>query len=353
MQRPDLDNVDPVVLAYIEYLEKEIGRKTFREKPVADVVDQTPVVEPTEAPTTFNLITISANGIGKRTARHLYTRQHRAGMGIMDLELPESDPPAFLNIADESQSLILFTNFARAFRFPLNKLEASEIRSPGEYLLDRIPLESGEHLAAVLPDQASGYVALVSQKGMVRSLRHHLFGEYLRPGTSFYNFKEFGPLATASWTTGDADLLITTREGMAIRFSEKLVPPQGILGIRLSGDDQVVGVTSVREDSGVFLLSADGKGTIRQMSSFNPNKSAGGSGKIAIKTDHLIGCVSVTSNDDLFIITNSGKIIRFRADEVPETDGVVQGVHCINLRADEAIAFVKSSLQNTFTFRPS
>jgi len=353
MQRPDLNNIDPAVVAYIEYLENEIGRKPNREKPMIDRVDETPIADPTELPTTFSLITISANGLAKRTLRHFYNRQHRAGMGIFDLEGPESDPPSFLTIADENQTLILFTNFARAFRFPVNRLETMDIRSRGESILDRLPLEPTERLAAVLPDQATGYIALVSQKGMVRTLRHHLFGEYLRPGTSFYNYRDFGPLAAACWTPGDGDLLIASRQGMAIRFSEKLVPPQGILGIRLSGEDQAVGVTPVRDDSGVFLLSADGKGTIRQMASFNPNKSAGGSGKIAIKTEKLIGCLTVNSQEDLFIISSLGKLIRFRADEVPETEGTVQGVHCINLRADEAVALAKSSPTNPLTFRPS
>jgi DNA gyrase subunit A len=353
MRRPDLNNIDPDVVAYIEYLENEIGRKANREKQPIDRVDDTPITEPAEPPTTFSLITISANGSAKRTLRHLYNRQHRAGMGISDLEAPETDPPSFLAVADENQTLILFTNFARAFRYPVDKLNVMEIRSQGESILDRIPLESEERLAAVLPGQATGYIALVSQKGMVRTLRHHLFGEYLRPGTSFYNYRDFGPLAAACWTPGDGDLLIATRQGIAIRFSEKLVPPQGTLGIRLGGDDQVVGIAPVRDDSGVFLLSSDGKGTIRQMAGFNPNKSAGGSGKIAIKTDKLVGCLTVNSQEDLFIISSLGKLIRFRADEVPETEGVVQGVHCINLRADEAVAITKSSPANPLTFRPS
>ncbi|HVN55337.1 MAG TPA: DNA gyrase C-terminal beta-propeller domain-containing protein [Anaerolineaceae bacterium] len=353
MQRPDLTGIDPTVIAYIEYLENELGRKASYEKRPADLADETPVIEPTEAPTTFSLITISASGMAKRSPRHLYARQHRAGMGIFDLEVPESDPPAFLAVADENQSLILFTNFARAFRYPLNKLEPAEIRSKGEWILDRLPLEPEERLATVLPDQASGYIALVSQKGMVRSLRHHLFGEFLRPGTSFYNFRDFGPLAAACWTPGDGDLFITTRQGMAIRFSEKLVPPQGTLGIRVGSSDSVAGVAPVRDDSGVFLLSADGKGTIRQMSGFNPNKSTGGSGKIAIKSDELVGCTTVTPQDDLFIISSLGKLIRFRADEVPETEGVVQGVHCINLRADRAVALTKSSPVNPLNFRSS
>ena len=92
------------------------------------------------------------------------------------------------------------------------------------------------------------------------------------------------------------------------------------------------------------MVGADGKGTIREMEGFAANKSVGGSGKIAIKNEHVVGAVTVTHNDDLFIITQIGKIIRFKADEVPSTDGVVQGVICINMRNDEVVGVTASGL---------
>jgi DNA gyrase subunit A len=159
-----------------------------------------------------------------------------------------------------------------------------------------------------------------------------------------YHFSEFGPLASVCWTPGDADLFIVTRRGMAIRFSEKLTPPQGDYGIRLAENDQVVAITSVYPDSRVFLLGGDGKGIGRLMAGFAPNKSLGGSGKIAIKNNQVVSAFTVEPNDDIFIISRLGKIIRFTADEVPTTEGVVQGVNCISLRSDEAMASTSSSL---------
>ncbi|MCL4562388.1 MAG: hypothetical protein M1281_17475, partial [Chloroflexi bacterium] len=205
-----------------------------------------------------------------------------------------------------------------------------------------LPLENDERIIAILPEQASGYIALVSQRGMVRCLRHHLFGEYLRPGTSFFNVREFGPLAAASWTPGDADLFIATRSGTAIRFPEKLVPPAGVLGIRLAADDIPVAVTGVYPDSSVFLAGEDGHGTIRLMSGFNPNKSAGGGGKTAMRTNKLIAAMQINPDDDILIISRLGKIIRFKASEVAATEGVVQGVICMSLRGDECVAAAKS-----------
>jgi len=92
------------------------------------------------------------------------------------------------------------------------------------------------------------------------------------------------------------------------------------------------------------MIGGDGKGTIRLMAGFAPNKSQGGSGKIAIKNDQVVSALSVELNDDIFIISRLGKIIRFSAEEVPMSEGVVQGVNCISLRSDEVMASTSSSL---------
>jgi DNA gyrase subunit A len=352
IKRPDLSRVDPAIREYIEALEAEIQRFSRHvpkesPKPVQSVeTEELPpvseVLEPSEPPTTLNVVTASLRGVIKRTPRHLYLRQRRGGMGIFDLETHSEDNPAFLAIADEAQSLLIFTNYARVYRLPVNKLPESPVRSRGQALDERLLLEPDERPAAILPDQASGYVALVSQSGVVRCLRHHLFGEYMKPGTALFNIKESGPLAAACWTPGDAELLITTQNGLAIRFGEKLIPPRGALGIRLSAGDAVVGVTSVDDSSRVFILSSEGKGTLRLMSGFAPNKAPGGSGKVVMKAERIVAAFSVEPVDDIFVISHLGKIIRLKSEEVASSEGAIQGVYCINLRGDETTGAVRS-----------
>lgn len=342
MERPDLKNVDPQIRAYIEHLESRLKATDHPARSAEKPIDRTEIL-PSEPPTTINVVTISREGFGKRTPRHHYDRQHRGGIGIFDLETQPPDQPAVLSAADEVHTLLLFTNRARVFRLPMSKLDPSEVRSKGIHLLDRQPVDAGERIVAALPVQASGFVALVSAKGGVRVLRHHLFGEHLRPGTAMFNFNEFGPLTAACWSPGDADLLLVSRQGMAIRFNEKIVPPQGGQGMRMADGDELIAITAVYDDSGVFLAGADGKGTIRLMSAFAPNKSMGGSGKIAIRNDHVVGATAVAPADDLFLISQLGKIIRFRADEVPSTEGAIQGVNCMGVRFDEVVAVIKSS----------
>jgi DNA gyrase subunit A len=267
-------------------------------------------------------------------------------MGVFGLETPENDPPAFLTIADESQHLILVTNQARAFRLPVSALPESPVHSRGQSLEERLRLNPDERLALILPDQGGTYFALLSQRGHIHWMAGHLLGEKLLPGTALYEVEKLGPPAAACWTPGDGDLFIATRQGRAIRFATRQVPMRGCLGIRLDRDDVAVAVTAVRPDSGVFLLSADGRGTIRLMSGFRANKSPGSGGKVAIKTDHLVSAAAVSDTDDLFLASRLGKIIRFQATEIPPKEGVVQGVNCMALRADETTVAAVSPLDS-------
>lgn len=342
MQRPDLENVDPSIRKYIEYLEKRLGISTLLHPSDTSVVERVSEPLPSEPETTMNVITVSNNGSLKRTYRHLYSRQHRSGMGVFDIDINPPDFPCALGISEENQTVLILTTRARVFRYSLRQVDPSPVHSKGSQPFERLAFEADETVAAILPEQARGYVALLGETGKVRCLRHHLFGEHMRPGTTLFNIQEFGLLSAACWTPGDRELLIVSSQGMGIRFPEKSISPQGDLGIRLGTDDRAIGITSVDGDSQVFLLGADGRGTIRQMSAFAANKSAGGSGKIAIKTAHLVGAASVRPDDDIFVITRLGKIIRFQADEIPSTDGAVQGVNCISMRSDEVSAFITS-----------
>jgi DNA gyrase subunit A len=338
-ERPDLSRTDPAVREYIEALEAELSRQRRPERAQqSDAVLASLPSEPSEPPTTRNLITISLSGVAKRTPRHLYDRQHRGGMGIFDLETPENDPPTQLVIADQSQSLVVITDQGRAFRLPVTDLAEAPVRSRGQSLAQRLGMLPGEKPAVVFPDSGGTYLVLVTQRGQVRRLRYHYFGTNLMPGTLMHDIKEGGPPAAACWTTGEAELFIATRKGDAIRFAERQVPVRGCLGIRVDPDDSVVAACPVQANSGVFLVGADGRGTVRLMEGFALNKAPGAGGKVALKTDKLIGAATVADAEDVLIISRLGKIIRFRADEVPAKEGVVQGVNCMALRADEVTA---------------
>lgn len=336
MERPDLAHMPDEIVAYIESLEAELEKVRRYEsgRAAPDVSARS-----SEPPTTVQVITISRDGRAKRTPRHLYEAQRRGGMGVFDLETAEDDQPVVLVLADESEKLLLFTNQGRVFRVAVEAILQAEVRARGMQLGEALPLRPGEQIVSGLPAEGGVYVALLSQRGWIRRVRSSFFGRSLIPGMVFHDVNEGGPLTAACWTRGSGDLFIATTAGQAIRFMETQVPDRrGCLGIRLTPGDTAIAVAPVTEESGVFLLSADGRGTVRLMSGFRANKAPGAGGKQAIKTDKLTGAVAVSPTDELFVISQLSKIIRFSAEEVPAKEGVVQGVNCMNLRNDEAVA---------------
>jgi DNA gyrase/topoisomerase IV subunit A len=131
-----------------------------------------------------------------------------------------------------------------------------------------------------------------------------------------------------------------------VRFPERGVPVGGGQGVRLKEGDAAVAVAAVGPESGVFMVGADGMGTIRLMSGFSANKAPGAGGKTAMKTQELVGAVVVEETDDLFVISRLSKVIRFQVAEVPAKEGAVQGVRCIALRADEAVALARGQARS-------
>ena len=332
VERPDLSGLPADVIAYIEALEEKL-------QGIRAVTPATrPASLPDEPPSAHAIITVSRNGLIKRTPRHLYGRQRRGGMGVFDLDVPEGDEPAQLAHAAAADILILLTDDGRAFRLPVSALAESPVRARGHDLREMLSLRPNERIVGLLPEGGGQFVILVSQRGWVRRVLASYLGKNLIPGTTFHDLKEGGPLVAACWSAGENDLFLASREGKAIRFMERQVPGRGCLGIRLDPTDAAVGVAAVGPTDGVFLLGDDGQGTIRLMSGFAANKAPAAGGKVAMKVDRLVGAARVSSGDELFLISRMGKLIRFAADEIPSKEGVVQGVGCMLLRADEAVA---------------
>lgn len=353
MQRPDLSQTAPEVRGYVEWLEGENARLRAaaleaEEGGDGEAAEALPPLEPSEPPTTRNVVVITRSGLGKRTPRHLYLRQRRGGMGVFDVEAEDDDPPATVLVTEERSDLLVLTSRGRAFRLPVYFLdEAIAVRARPQPFMVSVPLADGEQWAVAVPAQTQGHLAVVSQQGFVRVLPGHLFSETMRVGLAVYRPEEAGPPVAACWApNGESDLFVATRRGIAVRFPLKQVPTPGGPGIRLEAGDSVVAITAVKPaaagDTGVLLVGADGRGTIRLMSGFTANKAPGAGGKLALKTDALIGAAAVDEADDVFILSRQSKVIRFKAGEIPPKEGVVQGVNCMGLRADQCLALAIS-----------
>lgn len=337
LERPDLSQIAPEVVAYIEALEAELAQRPD------DQPERAPILQ--EPPTTVNVISLSHHGRAKRTPRHFYGRQRRAGMGVFDLETTPPDFPAHLALADEEGHLLLVSNHGRAFRLPVTALVETPVRAAGSPALGSLSLRENEQITGILPADGGKYLVMVSQRGWVQRVRDGYLGKSLINGMSFHNVKDGGLITAVCWTQGDGDLFIATRQGKGIRFRESQTSERGGLGLRVDLGDEVAAVTAVYPHSRVFMITHDGKGTVRPMETFAAYKAPGAGGKAVMKTEKLIGALTINDGDDLFIISQLGKIIRFPADDVPAKEGAVQGVNCMALRNDEvtAMTIAKSS----------
>ncbi len=336
--RPDLSQVPPEVRAYIEHLEAQLAprsRNASAREPES--------AEPPERPTTAQVIVLSRQGLAKRTPRHLYHRQRRGGLGAFDLECSPPDEPAHILVAHREQRLFLLSNRQRAFVLAVADLPERPARSArGAPLADLLPLQDGEAVAVALPlVEEATYLYLLSQEGWVRRVAGHQVSRLahgalleIRPGHL--------PVA-GCWGDGQGDLFVATTGGLAVRFQERKVPLRGgCLALRLTGTDRACGIAPVQEEDMVLLMAADGRGTLRRMAGFRPHKSPGARGKVAMKTQHLVGVQRAQPGQDVFVLSSLSKGIRFPVDEIPPKEGAVQGVQCMALRNDRVVAFALS-----------
>ncbi|MEM7800392.1 MAG: DNA gyrase C-terminal beta-propeller domain-containing protein [Chloroflexota bacterium] len=341
-ERPDLTGIPAPIVDYIEYLENQIALlQASNGKPKRQSVAQDELPrEPSEPPTTINLITYSQNGIIKRTPRHHYYRQNRGGMGIFDLEMDESDQPKQILFGDESGDIFVLTNFARIYRLPVSKLPEVEVRARGTVLRDYLSLHEKEQVVSLLGQGDGDSVAILTTAGYVLTRNRN----YLKNGAILYDIGSVGRPHSISWAQQGHDVFVATQGGVGIRFSMKQVHQNGSLAMRLESNDTLLGITTVSPEGQVLLATADGKGTLRMMAGFRPNKSPGAGGKVAIKSSQVIGVTTTSTDADLFLISKLGKLIRFAAADIPPKTGVVQGVNLISLRSDEACAVTTSKL---------
>lgn len=290
------------------------------------------------------VITVTAQGLCKRTPINDYSAQRRGGVGVFDIQTSRDDQVAHVLIGREAAALLVLSSRGRAFRVPVDTLPLTEIRGRGVSLPERLMFTDGESIGALLAldeeldDRPNVLIATAS--GWLRSLHRNYVGPRLQPGTLLVEPGRGGPPAAAALSGGGGDVLIALRSGVAYRFAEQLVRREGVRGIQARPDDTVVGLTVITEGGGeaIFLASGDGLGTRRGEDTFSSNKSPGGQGKVIMKTDALAGVAAVTEQSEVFCVSGLGKIIRFSVAEAPAKAGNVQGVNIMDCRGDRLTA---------------
>ena len=290
------------------------------------------------------VITVTGQGLCKRTPINDYSAQRRGGVGVFDIQTSRDDQVAHVLIGRAAAALLVLSSRGRAFRVLVETLPLTDIRGRGASLPERLMFTDGETIGALLAldeeqdDRPNVLIATAS--GWLRSFHRNYVGPRLQPGTLLVEPARGGPPAAATLSSGGGDVLVALRSGVAYRFAEQLIRREGVRGIQVRPDDAVIGLAVIAEggDEAIFLASGEGLGSRRGDDTFSANKSPGGQGKVIMKTDALAGVAAVTEQSEVFCVSGLGKIIRFAVAEVPPKAGNVQGVNIMDCRGDQLTA---------------
>ena len=297
------------------------------------------------------VVTVTHGGYVKRNPKDLYKPQRRGGRGITGASTHEEDFVAQLFVASTHDTMLLFTNKGRVYAKKIWEIPQASRTAKGKAFVNLIPLQDGERVVALQPVREfseGAFVVMATKRGLIKKTSLTAFGSIRASGIIALSIQEDDDLVGLRITEGSSDLMLGTRDGWAIRFREENVRPmgraaRGVRGIRLRDkDDYVIGMAAVPREAPATLLTVCERGFgKRTISTDYPTKNRGGKGVITIKTTErngkAVGLRLVTDDDDLMLITTSGKLIRMPMDGIPTIGRNTQGVRLIRLEEDEVV----------------
>ena len=304
------------------------------------------------------VITISHMGYIKRTPLAEYRTQHRGGVGAKGSATRDEDFIEHIYVASMHNTMLFFTEKGRCYWLKVYDIPEGARSSKGRAIQNVIQIEPDDKVRAYinvkrLNDEEyvnNNYIIMCTKDGTIKKTRLEAYSRPRQNGVNAIVIREGDQLIEAKLTSGQAEVMIATREGKAIRFNENTVRPigrvgAGVRGISLDEGDEVVGMICVEPDSkqDVLVLSENGYGKRTDLDEYRITNRGGKGVKtinITEKTGKLIAIQAVTDENDLMIINRSGLTIRTSVSQIRLAGRATQGVRIINLREGDAIASV-------------
>jgi DNA gyrase subunit A len=297
------------------------------------------------------VVTISHGGYIKRNPTSLYRSQKRGGRGIIGMETNEEDFVEHLFVASTHDYLLIFTYSGRMYWLKVHEIPQAGRISKGKAIVNLINIDKGEKISAILPVshfKEDHYIVMATKKGMVKKTSLTAFSHPRSGGIIAMEIDKGDSLISAHITRGDQDIFLVSKDGKAIRFNEKEVRPmgrnaKGVRGITLSNENEVVGMEILDRGHTILTVSEKGYGKRTSTDAYRVQKR-GGVGIITMKTTEKNGKVvalkQVEEDDELMIITNTGRIIRIKAEDISIVGRSTQGVKLIEVEEDERVVDV-------------
>jgi DNA gyrase subunit A len=294
------------------------------------------------------VVTISNNGYIKRTPITLYQAQKRGGKGKTGMGTKEEDFVSLLFVASTHHTFLFFTNQGRVYWAKVYDIPQAARQSRGKAIVNLLNFQENEKLATVLavPSFEPGYHVLMATKnGLVKKTELMAYSRPRAGGIISINIVEGDELISARITDGALNVFMCTAKGKSIRFHESDVRPtgrtaQGVLGMRMEKKDHIVGLEVLSYGQTLFTVTENGFGKRTSIDEY-PVQKRGGKGVITIKTSErngqVVGILLVDDEDDIMLVTNSGKIIRMAVKDISIISRNTQGVKLISVEPDEQV----------------
>ena len=297
--------------------------------------------------------TLSNQGYVKRMPVDTYRTQSRGGRGVNAQNLKDEDYVKSLNIASTHDHILFFTNIGKVHHRKGYQIPEAGRTARGTAMVNVLPLEPGETVTAMVVTREfddNEFLVMVTRKGTIKRIPFIALKTNRKTGIRAITLDEDDHLINVIRTTGNDNIIIASRDGMAICFNENDARPMGrdasgVRGISLSGSDYVVGAEKYEEGKTLLTVTENGYGKRTELSEYlrtGPDgqkipQGRGGKGlknyNITAKTGSVAGCCVVGENDDVMLIENGGVIIRIPASDINIYKRDVQGV--IVMRIEE------------------
>ncbi|MFQ6611684.1 MAG: DNA gyrase subunit A [Fidelibacterota bacterium] len=298
------------------------------------------------------VITITYEGYIKRTALSTYRSQRRGGRGIQGATSKEEDFIEHLFIANTHNYMLFFTDRGKCYWLKVYDIPPGGRAARGRAIVNLIGCEPGEKVEAFVSVHEFSnekYVVMATRKGTVKKTVLSAYGNPRKGGIYAIEIRPGDNLIEARITNGDHDILLGTREGKSIRFSEKDIRPSGrktmgVKGITLSSaSDEVVGMLVVKREGTILVATERGYGKRTDVIQYRVQKR-GGKGVLTMrtteKTGKMISIMEVVHGDDLMVITDKGVLMRQPVSEIRSIGRVTQGVKLVKLDKGTCISSI-------------
>ncbi len=294
------------------------------------------------------VVTVSKNGYIKRTPASIYNAQGRGGKGKTAMTTKEEDFVSLLFVASTHHTFLFFTNQGKVYWCKVYDIPEASRTSRGKAIVNLLNFAEGEKLTTVLAVrdfEPGSYVIMATKRGQVKKTDLMAYSRPRVGGIIALNLDEGDELIAVRITDGTLNVFVCSAKGKCIRFHESDVRPTGrvaggMRGIRLADDDRIVGMEVLTHGQTLFAVTENGFGKRTSIDEY-PVHKRGGMGVIGIKTSErngqVVAILIVDEDDDLMLMTDSGKMIRTPISGISVISRNTQGVKLINREATEKV----------------